>query len=900
MLSCAYYTRESVSETPLLRPNSIVEPILFGDVQMLVLTVGYRVDRITEKHWWAERIDAWSADGFNVESFRNTLENEPSLSSEMLLHFETLISRNKALRQRIINSPISQDRKSSWLEKLDDASRTNSLIGEWESLVSIERPWEPFAHRAKEAWENSGKDSALNRLVQRLEALDPSSIPATQPLLILIEDPGAEDPISNMIAVIELEEGKRRKVIEEMIELLTEEGVDATDANEMGITDALEFLANKQQLADSRRSNRLRIEHDIKPFDERLAERMLQKDDDDLDSQITAIIDNLRERLDTLNQTIQDWRERGIIFNEKGKIRADDLLDWEANLPEIEKAVSIHIRALERWGEFKTLWPDRCTDFELAGSLEHTEEFLDLVDSLDHEWRELELRSMEIVGSWEDEGFAMDYWRQRIAEEPRSALDWLNSETQRYTKANELVQKLLALDASLGGEDDVIQRVAILREYEIDDPLLEEMDEWINANAIRSARHRMMLETSWMDLLRKGLVDDYATAQLSLAEFERLIADSRINRGSRGVPVDRLQGRMRKELDSWQRQGFSIEVMQDMLEEDPMSLALRISSIREAVAGHGRLRRRLSALEWGRNPELSIAINLDLARPDRLDALSSSIPQLINELSMLEVEDEDFKFVPWRPQMRIRPILVPAPQTTVDDAMEAILEDMEKEEEAIVITPEEEIEDRFDEAFEISTSVEDEILELEDEIVQDTEAKIVEEINEKVSSTKEINLDALSNLLHLLGLEKEAFELEEGGSDALDNTRRTLASHVGNAPKDMRLDRLLRLTLRLMPKDDDDDSKRMDLIEILGALTKILSSWTRNRLDARHSGGKGLLLEDALILGKALSRIPGPGIALPLDVDEYPLPAFEDIEGLAKEVDVLKRRITLPNAGGVR
>ena len=102
------------------------------------------------------------------------------------------------------------------------------------------------------------------------------------------------------------------------------------------------------------------------------------------------------------------------------------------------------------------------------------------------------------------------------------------------------------------------------------------------------------------------------------------------------------------------------------------------------------------------------------------------------------------------------------------------------------------------------------------------------------------------------------------------------------------------------PKGDDDDSKRMELIETLGALTKSLSSWTRNRLEARHSGGKGILLEDALILGKALSRIPGPGIPLPLDVDDYPLPAFEDIEGLTKEVDVLKRRIILPNAGGVR
>ena len=37
-----------------------------------------------------------------------------------------------------------------------------------------------------------------------------------------------------------------------------------------------------------------------------------------------------------------------------------------------------------------------------------TEDFVDLVDSLDQEWRELELEGMQIIGSWEDLGFAMD------------------------------------------------------------------------------------------------------------------------------------------------------------------------------------------------------------------------------------------------------------------------------------------------------------------------------------------------------------------------------------------------------------------------------------------------------------------------------------------------------------
>ena len=79
-----------------------------------------------------------------------------------------------------------------------------------------------------------------------------------------------------------------------------------------------------------------------------------------------------------------------------------------------------------------------------------------------------------------------------------------------------------------------------------------------------------------------------------------------------------------------------------------------------------------------------------------------------------------------------------------------------------------------------------------------------------------------------------------------------------------------------------------------------LSKWTRTRLEARHVGSKGMLIEDAAQLGVALERIPGPGITLPLDADDYSLPSPDDVEGLSKEVEILGRRIFLSSAGGVR
>ena len=130
--------------------------------------------------------------------------------------------------------------------------------------------------------------------------------------------------------------------------------------------------------------------------------------------------------------------------------------------------------------------------------------------------------------------------------------------------------------------------------------------------------------------------------------------------------------------------------------------------------------------------------------------------------------------------------------------------------------------------------------------------------------------------------------------------RRVLASYVGVEPRDMRLDRLLRLSLRLMPNGSEEDSQRYQLISVLAELANELSKWTRIRLEARHKGSIGELVKDSSKLGEALNRIPGPGTPIPLTADEYNLPSPDDLSGLANEVNVLKRRVVLSSSGGVR
>jgi len=882
---------------------------------------------IEDNHWWKERLDAWSHEGFNVDFFHDALREEPSRGSELLMQFEATISKNRTLKRRVTDSTMSEDEKSEWLSKLEKVEDTDLLLEKWNEDASNNRPWEPYVHKAEERWSTMGRRSNLSDLVRRMDALDPSSYSACQPLLILLDDVNSEMLISSMLDEVENDESRRREVVNEMILLLSKDGIDASDARNMSINDALEFLSSLQSKADDARKNRLRIEKEIRPYDEDLAKRLLEKNSDNLTEEVDAIVNNLSQRLSLLTSTIEEWRELGVKFPDEGKIQPHDLLDWEAGLPEIEDAVGIHLRALERWKDFETLWPDRCEDVTLVGRLDMTEQFVDMVDALDQEWRELELQGMQIIGSWEDKGFAMDIWRIRLAEEPRSAIAWLKREEKNYSEAAAIIDALMALDASIDGEDEIVRRVAILREVELDSALLEEMRSFIEIRARRGARHRSMLEGEWMGLVRRGLVDDRSTSSLSLSEFESLIANSRHKKRNSGIPVERLKSRMQEEIDRWHETGFTVDVVRDMLAENPVALAMRIALMREAVAKHEQLRRRVSVLDWTRDPELSITVNLDLSRPDRLDSLAAELPQLMMDLSQKKVVDPDFKFVAWRPHKRTRPVLIPVPKDSVGDAMEAILEEMDSTtnieapvevspREIIVekgVTVEEEVDDEPEqtqtveveppqvEKMDADNSIESQVIDEASLHEQNRDAKTETPVPQKEDIVEEIELansSTLPSLLRALGLPQEADVLEDRGD--VNAVRRLLASHVGIEPRDMRLDRLLRLSLRLMPKGDGSDSQRFALLSVLVGLAEVLSKWTRTRLESRHSGSVGELLKDAVTLGEALNRIPGPGIALPLDSDDYALPPPDDLDGLSAEVNTLKRRVLLSNSGGVR
>jgi len=159
-------------------------------------------------------------------------------------------------------------------------------------------------------------------------------------------------------------------------------------------------------------------------------------------------------------------------------------------------------------------------------------------------------------------------------------------------------------------------------------------------------------------------------------------------------------------------------------------------------------------------------------------------------------------------------------------------------------------------------------------------------------------LSALEGLLSMVGLGRAGVAIGSRGMEALPEVRRSIAQHVNLEPRDVRVARLLRLMLRLLPTGDGHDERRSELLNELKDALPALQRWTRRRLEARHSGATGDFLDDAMTLGQALHRIPGLGRPVPLEADRWPLPTH--VVELELEVKRWAQSAQPPAAGGVR
>lgn len=835
--------------------------------------------------WWTLRLDEWAEIGLDISGMETLLRDNSDSASELLLEFEELIAANRKLFSRITKCKLKSLDTQAWLTELNNPLNTRAIEEEWLAWADVSCPWEPVVLRNEDKWFAEEKQTVLTKLIDRLNALDTSSHPSVYPLVRLIAEPENADTLNVLIGDVELDEVRRRKIIAEMIEMLAEYGVDAANATQMPIMDALEFLDSLQDQAENNQKNNLLISREIAPFDSKLADLLLKEKGDGVEEKTLTIADNFNNRLDSINALYAQWRAQGILLAFDSRISAEELLDHEAGLPDMDDLVNIHIDLINRWKTLDKFWPDLCDEgSEFIGFLEKTEGFADFVEGLEQEWRSLELDAGELIETLSQNGFVIDRWRDRIKQDPRSGIRWLRDELTLYDRATTLIDELYSLDISLEDDGSIDTRIAYLKEIEIDSETLLEMTDFIDRKSKRSARHRMMLEREWRSLKNLRMVSDQNTASLNIAQFERLIESATTGRDS-SLSIERLFEKMQDEIEAWNRSGFDVEELQTLLATSPSEFSQQIIGIRNDVFRHELIRKRLQLLPWSRNPSLAVEVNLDLSKPQNLASLDASIPLLAKRLLNSPNAEEDFEFVPWKPSSGSRPILVPISSTTNahEDAMEAILDEMERVEKTLL-----------DVEPEIKVAANEEIFPEEVTVLP---AEIVVDETEKETTTTE-NI-AKESSHKLKDISAELLEVLGIDDNEIKELVKVIASTVGHEPRDTRVDRLLRLTLRAI-NPEVLNNQRDELLGELTEIAKALSNWTVLRLSARNKDNGNGLLADSAELGKTLSHIPGPGIPVPLGHDNLTLPPTKDSAGLNSAVSNLANVSLLPVAGGIR
>ncbi|RPG69215.1 MAG: hypothetical protein CBC59_005025 [Euryarchaeota archaeon TMED99] len=891
--------------------------------------------------WYHDRLMDLEHEGWNIVSIEDFLSEEEELVTERWLYVDFAVELAQELLERTgyLGDAASQravEQSEVWEEELRDPMNAERVLEEYSAWAKDWRPWEVILNSALEDWREAGREESYASFMARFDALDISSLPSTLILSPLLSNPEAIAEIDDALSTLETDEQRQRTAISKAGTMLTEAGFDVGELEKMPIIEALNWVSQLHDLHDLHEDLRLLIVEQIALFDPKLAahheERrkalIHQTSNAELRNfrlQMDAIADNLHQRLANINDLLNRWREKGIRFPHADSIRPIELLEWETNLPEIEASIHIHMNALERWNQITALWGDEANSgAQYAGVLEDTEQFIDHVDHLDQRWKQYELEAMMIIERYESRGIVMGDWSEEILRDPRSALQQLKNNEQRFQSRLACIDDLLSIDTSFEGEEEVLSRIAVLKEIDVDADVLENTRELVETLAKRGARHRIMLDRDWRELVAQGKADEsMPTASFNLREYEDEIGLLRrfgtsLSSSTDGNSIiagdihERLKNRTRQELASLESLGWSVSQLLREVESDVVSTAQKIHSFRPHVAAYAQLVRRLTPLPWDRDIELALEVQEQLKDPTQLGPLSEKIPLLVKHLATKKSDGGSFAFEAWQPAP-IRQTLVPVPESferhtmvpkdALGDAHEAILEAMEPE----VSTPEPEsegIEEEDDKASEPIDKIELEPV----EEVHVEETQIDENLPAKRIMKEPEPLEHVSNpivysnviqFLEAIDLDDVADDVSMNGADALPNVRRKLAKHVGIEPRDMRVDRMLRLALRLLPQSKPTDVSNSELLAKIGGNTKPMKRWMRARLENRHSGSNDVFLDDALNLGKALQRIPGPGYQLPLGVDEYELPNSSETEQLEFEVEQLIALMNLPSAGGI-
>ena len=916
-------------------------------------------------------LQEWEGMGFDV-SF---IEND---SSPDLISLQSIIRSALNLRRRLVSFQGVIE-ITAMLEDLRNPKKTNTIQTQFLDWASINAPWEPGYFRSYLLWtESEETEKQYWELISLSAGLDESSWSSLDLLLPLLQNPKNHDQIKQELEQLHQDEQRQRSLLDKAISQLHENGF-TPQFESIKLIEQFNEVERMQEYSNQINLLQLEIQTSILPFDPVLSETFSQRvneliaspsdDIKTLQNNVKTIAEHLQARLGEMNTLLRQWHSDGFSYENRLHISPEELLEWEHILPELEQQYHRHAGAYERWLEITQLWDHHDKSIEaIAGKIEHTDAFLDKIEALEQQWTEKELQGASLIEQWEQFGFEMDIWRYKITQDPRQGFAELNLQLPLYERANALLDSMLQLDTSLGGEDEVERRSVILRTMDLESEILDEMELWINKRTLRNTRHRRMLQSEWDQAAREGRVDGNL-AFSDLHSFESALRSVELQSQthfSTSVHTHALE-RAKTELFRLESRGWNVSELLQLHEHEPDGFFGQFSKVIETISRIQSIQRRISGLDWRRDVQRASEISVQVRDPLALVKLEHQIPALIRHLSERPIEDSDFTYTVWLPEQR--PVLLPKeqtifrmrpekiqPESTLEEAHEAMLDAMETEvseteekpEFAPMPIPQKESELQIrnadiiredgltdyefwedenrsatrwsgwrekQEALELERQEEKEVE--EENSTQPIVAEATKEDPQIIPSTPPKRIDPVAiikpqtasetisngdlssyeSLLRQLSLNKEADTLV--GSKDVSTVRRALASFVGDEPRDIRVDRLLRLVLRLLPQNDSNDAKRIQMVESIRDALPKYKQWVRMRLEARHMGASGDFFDDANRLGVALERTPGPGVRVPLEADELPLPEVTNIDELGQQAERLVQSMNPPSAGGV-
>ena len=887
-------------------------------------------DSISSESWWQSRINEIKSQGFNTKNIVNELERNTSRASSIIEQYEKDLSLAKNLKNEINDLPNRLEvERISLLGKLEFAERSKEVQNELDSLILRHLPWISAARNNKILWDSMGRGEYLNLILKRLDALDPSMSAYISEILHLFETPEKFDDFNKKIDDIELRQSERIATLDNMASLLSEHGFEIQGFNDLNLEERFDALEKLHNLDEKHMQLERRINRTIGRFDPGTAadynqQRLLltktrsEIEFDSLIERIKNAENNFLNRLENINNQFSKWVQEGFNLNVHIPILADELLHREAQMNNISQNIEEYKQIWVRLEKQLSIWPeeDNVTLIEF-GNLSEKYEINDFVTELEKRSSLVEEEVRSKITRWKNKGFELKEIEWLNETNPVLAQNKMREISIIFEKTVEAKDQLNNLDLSFNNRDKRNEWLKRISEKTPTEKSVNELLQWISKIEMRNARHRKMLENEWLNLKNDLKID---TGNLTLLEFENLIKDNTRSYSSNQYNSTKgLKERLMIEIDLWledlRNKKWNIEDLILMRNENPSKLMKSKNEINKNIREYEKLVKRLKPLPWDRNTILAEEVLLKLKKPNLLVEIKGLIPQYMQILATSPSQNEmiGFDFNPWNPNdnviSTIKPRDVPEAEVIIDEgrisSLEQVFVDSDKAE-----APKKYTNISSNNLKTSSNQSNFENYEEEKGFKNFENKKILaqEENNEIVELIKGIKTEkhqptteewenytgALKNILSELGISKEFDLTHTTNLESLSNLRKGLAKFVGVTPRDLRVDRLLRILLRVIPINLPENITLNELSIIIKDLTfcaNKLNKWTSKRLERRHNNSSNKLLNDSKQLGEVLVRIPSPGFAIPLDSDSYELPSINNLQDLRNEVDNLKKYI---------